>query len=274
MYRTIGAARRRLALGGAALAVAAMLAACSSGGDSGDGGDAGDTSAAAADPAEFCEAVVDVEAAFGMGPEVDEATPPDQAQAALEEFRAQVEPLLARAEETAPEEVAGHVETAARIARDALTTGDQAALDGPEFQEADAGIDQFVVAECGFEAIDAVGTDYEYEGIPDSVSAGVVTVTFDNQGEELHEIGLVRINDDVDLSIEELVQLPEEQAITMVQFSGAAFAAPGESDTTYLELEPGRYGAVCFVPQGTTHEHEGSGPPHFALGMLAEFTVE
>jgi hypothetical protein len=273
MHTTISApARRRLALAGASLVIAATVAACGSDGDSGGSG-SGETSAAAADPTEFCAAVVEVEAAFGMGPQIDETTPPEEAQAALEEFSAQVEPLLTRAEETAPDEVADDVATAADLARQALT-GDQAVLESPEFQEADAGIDEFVVGECGFESIDAVGTDYEYEGIPDSLPAGTATVTFSNEGEELHEIGLIRINDDVDLSLEELLQLPEEQAMTMAQFVGAAFAAPGEADTTYLDLEPGRYGAVCFIPQGTTHEHEGNGPPHLALGMLAEFTVE
>ena len=55
---------------------------------------------------------------------------------------------------------------------------------------------------------------------------------------------------------------------------GAAFAAPDESDTTFMRLEAGRYGGACFIPQGTTHDTEGSGPPHFTLGMFAEFTVE
>jgi hypothetical protein len=39
-------------------------------------------------------------------------------------------------------------------------------------------------------------------------------------------------------------------------------------------MDAGRYGAACFIPQGTTHSTEGSGPPHFTLGMFAEFTAE
>ena len=53
-----------------------------------------------------------------------------------------------------------------------------------------------------------------------------------------------------------------------------ARSPPGESDTTFMELEPGRYAAVCFIPQGTTQDTEGSGPPHHTLGMLGELTVE
>ncbi|WP_324277484.1 hypothetical protein [Blastococcus brunescens] len=278
MHRTTGTrAARRLALGGASLALAATMVACGSDDSGGeDTQTAAETSAAeAADPAQFCEAAVEVEAAFGMGPDVDfETATPEEMQAALEEFGGRVEPLLSRVEETAPDEIADDVETAASLAREAMSSGDTAALDGPEFQEADAAMDEYMLAECGYEQLEATGVDYEYEGIPDSIEAGTVAVTFHNEGEELHEIGLARINDDVTMPVEELLMLPEEEAMSMVTFTGAAFAEPGASDTTFLQLEPGRYAAVCFVPEGTTHEHEGEGPPHFTLGMMAEFTAE
>lgn len=278
MHRTTGTRTvHRWVLGSASLALAASMVACGSEDSGGVASQAVGTSAAETgeDPAEFCEASVEVEAAFGMGPAVDfETAPPDEIQAALEEFGGTVEPLLARAEETAPEEVADDVSTAAGLAREALSTGDPAVLDGAEYQEADAAIDEYMLGECGFEQLESTGVDYEYEGIPDSIDAGTVAVTFHNEGEEMHEIGLARINDDVTMPLEELLALPEEQAMTMVTFTGAAFAEPGASDTTFLQLEPGRYAAVCFVPEGTTHDTEGSGPPHFTLGMVAEFTAE
>jgi hypothetical protein len=270
-------AAHRWLTGGAALVLAATMVACGSDDSGGEDTTAAETSASeeSADPAEFCQAAVDVETAFGTGPDVDvETAPPEEIQAALEEFGATVEPLLARAEETAPEEIAADVQTAASLARDAITTGDTSALEGPEFQEADAAMDEYMVAECGYEQVEAVGVDFAYEGVPESVPAGTTAITFTNEGQEVHEIGLARINDDVTLSVEELLALPEEQSTTMVTFAGGAFAEPGDSDTTFVELEPGRYAAVCFIPQGTTHDTEGSGPPHFTLGMLAEFTVE
>ncbi|SFF29122.1 hypothetical protein [Blastococcus tunisiensis] len=271
---------RRLVLGGASLALAATMVACGS--DDPDtetraaGADASGTEASGteADPAEFCSAAVAVEAAFGMGPDVEfETATPAEIEAALAEFAGRVDPLLERVEETAPEEIAGDVGTAAALAREASSTGDIGALDGPEFQEADAAMDEYMLAECGYEQLEATGVDYEFEGIPDSIEAGTVAVTFHNEGEELHEIGLARIDDDVTMPVEELLVLPEEQAMSMVTFTGAAFAEPGSSDTTFLQLEPGRYAAVCFVPEGTTHHQEGEGPPHFTLGMVAEFTV-
>ncbi|MGY1803988.1 hypothetical protein ACI78T_12005 [Blastococcus sp. SYSU D00922] len=277
MHRTTGTRGiRRWVLGGASLALAATMVACGSDDSGGEDTSAAQTSAseeASADPAEFCEASVDLEAAFSMGPPIDETTPPEEAQAAMEEFGATVEPLLGDVEETAPEEISDTVTEATGLVRQALS-GDQSVLEAPEFAAADDEIDEYMLAECGYEQVEATGVDYEYEGLPDSLPGGVVAMTFTNEGEEMHEIGLARINDDVTMPVEEVLAQPEEQVFSMIQLAGVVFAGPGESETTFLRMEPGRYGAACFVPQGTTHDTEGSGPPHFTLGMFAEFTVE
>jgi len=62
---------------------------------------------------------------------------------------------------------------------------------------------------------------------------------------------------------------------------GASFAAPGESDTLFVDLEPGGYVIVCFLPVGATPDNmealesgELQCPPHFTEGMVEEFTVE
>lgn len=277
MHRTTGIrGGRRLVLGGVSLALAATMVACGSDDSGGDDTAAAETTASeeAADPAEFCEASVDLEAAFSMGPEADETAPPEEQQAALEEFAATVEPMLGEVEETAPEELSDTVTDAAGIVREALTGGDPSILEGPEFQQADDEIDEYMLAECGYEQIEATGVDYEYEGLPDTIPGGVVALTFTNEGEEMHEIGLARINDDVTMPVEEVLAQPEEQVFSMIQLAGVVFAGPGESETTFLRMEPGRYGGACFVPEGTTNDTEGSGPPHFTLGMFAEFTVE
>jgi hypothetical protein len=277
MHRTTGTrAVRRLVLGGASIALAATMVACGSDDSGGEDTAAPETSASeeSADPAEFCEASVDLEAAFSMGPGADESAPPEEQQAALAEFGATVEPLLADVEETAPEDISETVTGATGIVREALSGGDPSTLQGPEFQQADDEIDEYMLAECGYEQVEATGVDFEYEGLPDTVPGGVVAVTFSNEGEEVHEIGIARINDDVTMPVEEVLAQPEEQVFSMIQLTGVTFAAPGQSETTFLRMEPGRYGAACFVPEGTTHDMEGSGPPHFILGMFAEFTVE
>jgi hypothetical protein len=253
------------------------MAGCGSDDPGGDDTQAAEASASeeAADPAAFCEASVDVEAGFfSMGPQMEEAASPEQQQAALEEFAGRMEPLLAEAEETAPEEISDDVTTAVGMVREALAGGDPAALESPEYLETDAAIDEYMLTECGYEQLEATGVNYEYEGLPETLEAGTVAVTFTNEGTELHEIGMARINDDVTQPLDQVLALPMEQLFSSITFTGAAFAAPGESDTVFLRLEPGRYGVACFIPQGTTHDTEGSGPPHFTLGMLAELTVE
>ncbi|SOE03158.1 hypothetical protein [Blastococcus haudaquaticus] len=266
---------RRWVLGGATLALAATMVACGSDDPGGDDTAAAETSTSEsdADPAAFCEASVDLEAAFAMGPPVDEAAPPEEQQAAMEEFGATVEPLLGDVEDAAPEEISETVTEATGLVREALA-GDPSVMESPEFQQADDDIDEYMLAECGYEHVEATGVDYEYEGLPDTVPGGVVAMTFTNEGEEMHEIGLARINDDVTMPVEEVLAQPEEQVFSMIQLAGVVFAGPGESETTFLRMEPGRYGAACFVPQGTTHDTEGAGPPHFTLGMFAEFTAE
>jgi hypothetical protein len=276
MHRTTGTpALRRWLVGGASLVLAATMVGCGSDDDSGDTA-SGTTTAAEADPAEFCEAAVDFEAAIGMGPPIDfETATPEEIHAALEEFGTQLEPRLAEVEELAPDEISEDVTTSTGLIREVLSTGDDTIFEQPEFTEADTAIDDYMLAECGYEQIEATGVDYEFEGIPETVPSGVVALTLHNEGEESHEIGLVRINDDVTAPIEELIALPEEEAFSMVTFIGRAASEPGESDTVFLRMEEaGRYGAVCFYPQGTTHDVEGTGPPHAALGMVSEITVE
>jgi uncharacterized cupredoxin-like copper-binding protein len=270
-------ALRRWTIGGTAVVMAAALAACGSDDDSGDGGteDAAASSSADGDVDAFCTASVEASTIVGQGPPVDFATAtPEEIEAALAEYSGQLEPSLQEMEDTAPDDVSDDVTTLTGQVRQALETGDDSVFESEEYVSADRGIDGYMVDNCGFEQIEATGVDYEYEGIPATVPAGVTAVTFENQGEELHEVAMFRINDDVTASVEELLAMPEEQAMQNVTIAGFAFADPSETDTSFVTLEPGRYAAVCFIPQGTTHEMEGTGAPHFTLGMISEFTVE
>lgn len=230
----------------------------------------------------FCNAIVAIDttvATAAPGPQL-EGAPPAEVQAALEEFAATLEPLLAVAEETAPQEVTNDTSTLTRLSREALMSGDESVFESQEFTDADANVDDFMLANCGFEEVEVTAVDYAFEGVPDTVPAGPVAITFNNEGGEVHELALVRINDDVDQSFEEVLQLPEEEARQEVTFSGQVFAFPGVSDSTFLDLEPGRFGIACFVPVGSTPQavqsgEEVEGPPHaIAEGMFAEFAVE
>lgn len=134
-------------------------------------------------------------------------------------------------------------------------------------------------------AITVVGTEYHFGGLPTTVPAGTV-LSLDNQGAELHELIVARKNDGVTQSFEELLQLPDEEALQYVTVVGDGeplFAAPGAMAPGALTVaQEGEYIALCFIPQGFT-EIPGpdasidpallAAPPHFALGMIQTFTV-
>jgi hypothetical protein len=134
-------------------------------------------------------------------------------------------------------------------------------------------------------AITVVGTDYHFGGLPTSIPVGTV-ISFQNQGAELHEIVVFRKNDGVTQSFEELLQLPDEEAlqyVTMVGGEVPLFAAPGATAEGTLTIDQeGEYIALCFVPQGFTELPAPdasidpallAAPPHFTLGMVQTFTV-
>ncbi|MDQ3981836.1 MAG: hypothetical protein M3271_04050, partial [Actinomycetota bacterium] len=111
---------------------------------------------------------------------------------------------------------------------------------------------------------------------PETLPAGIVTFGFSNEGDEVHEMLIVRYKDP-STTIEDLIELSDEQAQEKIDFLGASFGPPGATDTESKELAPGKYALVCFVPVGSTSPkaaRNADGPPHVARGMSAEFAVE
>lgn len=223
--------------------------------------------------AEFCSADVDVESAFNSGPPI-EALPPEAVEGAVAQLKTTLDPLFTRAQELAPDEVDADVDLLATTAREALSTMDFAAFEQPEVRTADTNLDTWMLDNCGFEQLDVTAADFEYTGLPDTASTGEMAVTLTNEGTNFHEIAILRVNDGVTMPAEELLALPMEEALASVVIKGITFAEPGGSDTSFMRFdEPGRYIATCFIPEGTTMDMEGTGPPHFTMGMLGEITV-
>jgi uncharacterized cupredoxin-like copper-binding protein len=234
---------------------------------------------AGADAAAFCDAALDAEATAMAGPDVDfETATPEEIAAATVEYATELEPRLDAALAAAPADIASDVETLVGLVREGLEAGEDASSD-PEYMAADEAIDVYVAESCGYETIEVSAVDYSFQNLPTTLAAGRTSFAFTNDGEEIHEMVLFRISDDTTESIEELLALPEEEAFSKAEFAGVTFSAQGGTDTETIELTPGRYGAVCFIPVGTTDmsalegEEAPSGPPHFTAGMAAEFTV-
>jgi hypothetical protein len=223
----------RLLAVGAIVVGTAVLAAC---GDDGGSGDSADEA--------FCDARLSLETAVG------------------EEDEAAVEQGLTDLETEAPADI----EDDTVFVVDTFQEEGQRAFRNDEFVAALAEVDEYVIDNCDMQRIDVNGLEYSFEGIPEELEAGQVGIVFTNDGEEPHELLILRFNDDTTESLDEIVQLPEREARELVTDAAGTFAESGQTTRTFADLEPGRYAAVCFVPtpDGVPHAHEG---------MLAEFEV-
>jgi hypothetical protein len=229
--------------------------------------------AASPEAAAFCEAYLGVEAAGSS------------------EDPAAIEPAIGAAMEAAPADAAPLLE--------ALVTAFQTSgPEGPEFEAAYGPLLEWLEANCGYAQLNLTASEYAIGGLPTELSAGTYMVSYANIGEEVHEFLVLRFNDDATLTAEELIALPQEEAEQHITFAGAAFAFPDDVGHAIVNLEPGRYVAVCFLPEGATPEvfqemmmegesgsseppadasappSEEQGPPsHASHGMVQEFTV-
>lgn len=149
--------------------------------------------------------------------------------------------------------------------------GDEEAMNSPEFRTADAEIGEAVLASCDTVAdLDVRGIDFAFEGIPDEVDAGRVSIEFtnDTESDEAHEIVVVKRLDGVDEPVTELLELPEEELFGKIAPTAVAYADDaGGTSVALVDLEPGAYIAICMIPTA------GDGPPHAFNGMVDEFTV-
>ena len=133
-------------------------------------------------------------------------------------------------------------------------------------------------------AITVLATDYHFGGLPTSIPVGT-TLTLDNQGAEVHELIIVRKNDGVTQTWEELLAMQENEAFQYVTLVAEMplVAAPGATAEGALVIaQEGEYIALCFVPQGMTEFPDPSASPnpawetakpHFMLGMMQLFAV-
>ncbi|MDQ3956567.1 MAG: hypothetical protein M3285_13565 [Actinomycetota bacterium] len=114
--------------------------------------------------------------------------------------------------------------------------------------------------------------DYGFQG-PDTLPAGEVQLTLENEGTEPHEMAIIRFEQGK--TLEDALAFIKEQGVEGKPPPWAKFVGgirpvkPGESGQGGANLEPGSYALLCFV-----ESKANKGQPHVALGMAAPLTVE
>ena len=222
-----------------------------------------------ADTARFCDGFLGIERAFAEMPE-DESALPDF----IDE---RIEPNLEAIDGAEPDAIADEVAVLTSAVRDVVDSGDFAPFSTPEFSDASQAVYSSLDEHCDVEVVEFDAIDFDYVGVPDTLSPGPTAFVMANESEagEAHEFSLVRLRDDTDLSVEDLLSMPESEANEHIDtFAGGLFGPAGATAGTVVELTPGRWAYVCFVPVGSVHGEDGSGPPHFTAGMAGEFRVE
>jgi hypothetical protein len=275
--------RQRLSAGLAAVAIVALIAA-------GCGDDDSDNSSGAADPSgaptddgsgsdlgAYCDTVLDMETAPEPDIDFETATPEEQAAALRSYATDAMQPLVADALATMPDEIADEGEVASGAFAEMAETGDPSVMEQPDTVAAFDTLHAFELENCDWTRQDVTATEYAFAGLSDELAAGPVSFELGNDGTEMHELQLFRRNDGVTEPVEELLALPEEQVMSKVTPVGSgAFAPPSDSGYMVVDLDAGEYIALCFIPTGMTSEDQPpapDAPPHAAHGMVAELSV-
>ena len=122
----------------------------------------------------------------------------------------------------------------------------------------------------GGTTVDAVLTEFAIEADPDSVSAGDITFKAANEGEEEHELVIMRTDLAPDaLPTKDDGSVDEEGAGVELIDEIEEFAGGGSEEIT-VNLAAGKYVLFCNLVE----EEDGEPDSHYAEGMHTGFTVE
>jgi hypothetical protein len=109
--------------------------------------------------------------------------------------------------------------------------------------------------------------DYAFE-LPDTVEAGYTTFRLLNQGKEPHHVTMARL--DGGHTLKDLFEAMKDPAAKppawFVEVGGPNAPAPGGESAAALDLKPGRYVLLCFIPSP-------DGTPHIMKGMAKEMVA-
>ena len=112
---------------------------------------------------------------------------------------------------------------------------------------------------------------HEYEWQTEGLKAGVNKITFDAQGDKaLHVLVAAPINGNatIDQVAQELDSNGPPKSIDFEASNSTSVIDGGKQEVTTLDLKPGRYALICFLP-----DRDEPNKPHFKQGLLKEVTI-
>lgn len=143
------------------------------------------------------------------------------------------------------------------------------------------------------ETVVVLASDFEFADVPDTVPVGTKLTLHNDAPTELHELVAFRVADDEDRTLEEIMDLPQDEMQAVLGEPATVILTPPDSEDAIFATgdgslsEPGRYLLACFIPTGVDPDEYlaaaadsdgppdvGEGPPHIVHGMYAELQVE
>lgn len=133
----------------------------------------------------------------------------------------------------------------------------------------EAHADTYIMDSASMPEITIEAADFSFTA-PDSVSEGWVRVKLINSGSEPHHVQFMRMKDGVTFEqFQEALSQGEGPALALVeQVGGVGAVHPAGSAQAVLNLTPGEYIMMCFIPSVSDGMH------HFMKGMIETMTVD
>jgi len=154
----------------------------------------------------------------------------------------------------------------------AVGNGESLPADDSVMAPAVASYEAWAHANCGYQTVELMAMDYEFDGIPEALTAGPTSFSVMNHSErgETHVATLARRKPGVDIGVKELFDLSLDQISQYVDvIPTSAVVAAGATSGLLVDLTPGHYFLLC--PMRSQEDDPSSG--HLLRGMLSEFDV-
>ena len=215
--------------------------------------------------AAVCEDLLAIDAVVvpDTGPAADRSTTRAYGQAVL--------PRLDAALSAGPADLTVHL-LDLRPVVEAASRGESLPDEDPQFAGATAAYEAWAHINCGYQRVELMAMDYEFEGVPDRLASGPTSFSVMNHSErgESHVALIARLRPGQGTDLRRLVDMSLDQVQQVADLVPAsALAAPGGTSGLLVDLTPGHYFVLC--PLRTQVSDPSSA--HMFRGMVAEFTV-